>query len=107
MPILSTKRLIKKTFTLIEKLIIEAWFVLLLLLFGTLFIHDYEWISYFNSFYFSVITLSGIGYGDIVPVTMVGKIVAMVYGIIWIPLFVVAWWLIVEAIKGYNGSDQS
>jgi len=46
---------------------------------GSLFYHVFEKWSWLDSIYFSVITLSTIGYGDFVPVTSVGKIFTMFY----------------------------
>ena len=41
-----------------------------------------EQIHYFDALYFSIITLAGIGYGDIVPHTIVGKIIVMFYALV-------------------------
>jgi len=90
----------KQWLTALQKIELEVFLIVLLLVVWTLLIHLFEWIGYFNSLYFSVITLAGIGYGDIAPLTVGGKIVAMVYGLIGVPLFVVAWLLIIELFKG-------
>ncbi len=55
--------------------------VIVLLGFGTLYFHKYENWSYVNSFYFSVMTLTTIGYGDFVPTKDVTKIVTSIYAI--------------------------
>lgn len=34
--------------------------------------------GFFDSLYFTVTTMSGVGYGDVVPVTVAGKIVSMI-----------------------------
>lgn len=47
--------------------------------FGTFFYHFTEKLSYVDSFYFSVITLATVGYGDIVPHTDFGKIFTAFY----------------------------
>ena len=41
---------------------------------GTVFYHHAESWSYVDSFYFSVTTLTTVGYGDLVPTTDVGKL---------------------------------
>ncbi len=46
---------------------------------GTTFYHFQENLSWIDAFYFSVVTLSTVGYGDITPVTSVGKIFTAFY----------------------------
>ena len=53
----------------------------LLLVAGTLIFRIIEGFSPLDSFYFSFITLATIGYGDITPVTDLGKLVTVIYGI--------------------------
>ena len=52
----------------------------LLLVAGTLIFRLIEGFSLLDSFYFSFITLATIGYGDITPVTDLGKLVTVIYG---------------------------
>ena len=59
---------------------------------GTFALHYFEqwypiWESYFNAFYFTVITTATIGFGDLVPITIGGKIVTMLYAVFYVPLF--------------------
>lgn len=49
------------------------------LLGGAFFYHFVEEWSWLDSFYFSVITLTTVGYGDMAPQTDIGKVFTMVY----------------------------
>ncbi|HKL44540.1 MAG TPA: potassium channel family protein [Candidatus Absconditabacterales bacterium] len=63
-------------------------FIFIAIILGSVFFHISEGWSYFDSLYFTVITFSTIGYGDVVPLTHTGKIIAMFYAILGVPLFV-------------------
>lgn len=52
---------------------------LLLLTFGTIFYHLVEKFSWLNAYYFSVVTLATVGYGDLTPHTAIGKFVTTLY----------------------------
>ena len=54
------------------------------LLVGISVYHNVEGWSYLDSTYFLVITATTIGYGDIVPITNVGKIITIFYSFIGI-----------------------
>jgi voltage-gated potassium channel len=54
-------------------------FVGLILLLGAAFYHRVERWSWLDALYFCVITLTTIGYGDLVPHTGIGKLFTMVY----------------------------
>jgi len=56
---------------------------------GAVFYHYVEKFSWLNSFYFTVVTLATVGYGDFVPKTAIGKIFTMFYIFVGITIFVV------------------
>jgi voltage-gated potassium channel len=75
-----------------KKLITIALIFLASWIVGTFAVHYFEQghpigESYFNAFYFTVITTATIGFGDLVPFTVGGKIVTMMYAIFYVPLF--------------------
>ena len=55
------------------------FFVLLILVSGTIFYHQTEHWRYLDSFYFSVTTLTTVGYGDFHPTTDISKIFTVMY----------------------------
>lgn len=85
-----------------RKLIIVGVIFLLSWLIGTVLIHRFEQgypigQNYFNAFYFTVITTATIGFGDLVPMTMAGKIVTMGYAVFYVPLFLYTMTLMFQA----------
>ena len=62
--------------------------MLLILLLGTVFYRMAEGWSWLDSFYFSVITLSTVGYGDFSPTTAISKIFTSAYIFLGISIFV-------------------
>ena len=59
-----------------------------ILLVGTVFYHLVEGWSWFDSLYFSVITLSTVGYGDFSPTTTASKLFTVIYIFLGISIFV-------------------
>lgn len=53
---------------------------------GVVFYHYVEKLSYVDSLYFSVITLTTVGYGDISPQTTVGKLFTIFYVLVGIAI---------------------
>lgn len=67
------------------RLIVAAFFVLLTT--GTIIFHFLEGWKWLDAFYFSMITLATVGYGDFTPKTDLGKIFTMFYVISGIGIF--------------------
>ncbi len=67
--------------------------IIFVIFIGTIAFYNIEWWSFFNSLYFTSVTMSTIGYGDIVPLTHAGKLIAMFYGFMGAPLFVWFTWI--------------
>jgi len=55
---------------------------------GTIFYHFVEHLSWIDSVYFCVVTLTTVGYGDISPTTNAGKIFTIGYVVVGIGIFV-------------------
>jgi len=56
-------------------------YVITIVIFGAILYHWLEGWSWIDSFYFVVITLTTIGYGDITPTTSLTKLITIFYGI--------------------------
>ena len=54
-------------------------FALITLVIGTLFYHFVENWSYLDALYFSLTTLTTIGYGDLIPTTTFSKVFTIIY----------------------------
>jgi ADP-ribose pyrophosphatase YjhB (NUDIX family) len=67
----------------------------IIILFGLIFVWAYlfsvaEWWDYFTSLYLTVITIGSVGYGDVTPVTHMGRTLSMIYALIGVPMYVFA-----------------
>jgi voltage-gated potassium channel len=76
----------------------------LTLVFGTLFYWRVEGWSVLNSFYFCVITLTTVGYGDLTPATMAGEVFTILYVIVGIGIILGFIYLVAkDAIRRRGG----
>ena len=57
----------------------QIWSIVVLLLFGGVLFREVENWTFLDSVYFSVITLTTVGYGDLSPQTSLGKILTICY----------------------------
>ncbi len=71
---------------------IGSLFVVLAVLisFGTLVFHELEGWSYIDSFYFTGITLTTIGYGDLIPTHDISKLVTVGFALSGVAIFLYA-----------------
>ena len=74
---------------------------------GSVFYRLVEDIRWIDAIYFSVITVSTVGYGDISPQTTAGKIFTMVYVVVGIGVFVALVSTTAHHIIEAKRSDQS
>ena len=69
---------------IISAIFVVSWII------GTFLIHYFEraqgW-HYFDALYFTIITTATIGFGDLVPHSVAGKILTMIYAVFYVPLF--------------------
>jgi voltage-gated potassium channel len=64
--------------------------LLLIIAGGTVFFHHVEGWSWLDSYFFTVVTLSTVGYGELVPATAMGKIGTTVFILVGLGIFAVA-----------------
>ena len=64
--------------------------VMLIIATGTVFFHHVEGWSWLDSYFFTVVTLSTVGYGELVPATPLGKIGTTVFILVGLGIFAVA-----------------
>ena len=67
-----------------------AFTLVLIVLSGTVFFHHVEGWSWLDSYFFTVVTISTVGYGSLVPATALGKIETTVVIFIGLGVFAVA-----------------
>ncbi len=66
---------------------IVLFLLVCLIILSVLFFHEVEGWDYLNSYYYTIVTVATVGYGDYTPKTDVGKIGATVLIIVGIGLF--------------------
>src|SRR3989344_5346743 len=76
---MSNTKLYKLARKMIKRVFIPVVLFVLLLVSGTLFYHNVEGWRYLDSVYFSVVTVTTLGYGDLSPQTDAGKIFTMIF----------------------------
>lgn len=92
---------------------VVAGFALLMLAGGAVFYHHVEHLSWLDAFYFCTITLTTIGYGDIVPHTDAGKLFTIGYVIVGIGILATFANLLIKnamarrQLKQYNKENSS
>ncbi len=77
-------------------LIIAVLVIVLLVVLGTAFFMYSEGWSLVDSIYFTAMTITTIGYGDIVPTHDVSKMVATIYAVVSIPIAIFVFGILAE-----------
>ena len=77
-----------------------------IVLWASVFYHFVEGWAWIDSIYFSVVTISTVGFGDFSPETSAGKIFTMFYIIIGLGVFVTAATTIADAIISQAKDDK-
>lgn len=67
-----------------EQLILALFVIALMLVTGTILFHTLEGWTYTDSFYFTGITVTTLGYGDLVPSTSTSKIITVIFAFVGI-----------------------
>lgn len=92
---------------IIDRIEIEILLIFLIISIWTIMLSIYEKWHLFDALYFSIITLSSVGYGDIHPISIAGKLIAMIYAIVWLPLWIILAQLITNYLIGKNSKSFS
>ncbi len=79
-----------------DTLLLVMVLIVLLIGIGAIVFYHTEDLSRFDSLYFAMMSISTIGYGDIVPTAKLSKVVIMIYSLIGVPLFIYTAGLFVE-----------
>ncbi len=89
------------------RLMIATVYMAFLIVAGTVLFHFTEYLDYGDSFYFTVVTLFSIGYGDIAPMTVEGEILTTLFIIFGLSVFlasvtIIGTWM----VKQYSNRDN-
>lgn len=79
-----------------RKVLFAIFFAVAIIFIGIFIFRRLEHWSYVDAFYFTTITLTTIGYGDVVPKTELGKIVASLFALIGVGTFLFCVGIIAE-----------
>ena len=77
---------------------------------GKIFPRDWDWpwsCCLSRSFWFSIVTMTTIGYGDVTPTTSLGKVLAIMFGIVGIVCVALLTANILEANAKFNEIEPS
>ncbi|WP_256367960.1 potassium channel family protein [Ruegeria sp. HKCCD9179] len=77
-----------------------------MILWASVFYHYVEGWSWLDSIYFSVVTISTVGFGDFSPETAAGKVFTMVYIIVGLGIFVTAATTVADTILSQDDDKK-
>jgi voltage-gated potassium channel Kch len=81
-------------------------FVLSMIALATVTFHFVEGWSFLDAAFFSVVTISTVGYGELVPQTVFGKLFTMFYILVGLGVFVAAASAVAEALMRRREQDR-
>ncbi len=80
----------------------EFFIIVIMIVTGSFVFQITEWRSRFESLYFTVITMTSVGFGDLVPSSVAGKIFTMIYAILGVPMFIYTTSIVLQMrFRGY------
>lgn len=79
-----------------KKILYALGLVAMFLVFGTFLYHFLESWNWVDSFYFTAVTLTTIGYGDLAPTHSISKILTSIFSLLSIPVIVYCFSVIAE-----------